>query len=135
MPTGQDVIDAARKYIGVKWQHQGRSKFGIDCVGLIVKTAEDLNIPAEDHRGYHRYPDGHLLLKLLREQCTEIPVSEAKMGDILIIMGNHKRPMHAAFKVDDTTILHAWLYRRKVVESGFEQFEDITAAFRFKEAI
>ena len=33
---------AARAYIGVPWQHHGRSRHGLDCVGLLFLASRDI---------------------------------------------------------------------------------------------
>ncbi len=77
------LIAAARGYVGVPWRHQGRSRHGIDCVGLLVCVARDLGIPVEDVRAYEREPRAHDLTRLLRRHCTA--VSAARPGDIVLM--------------------------------------------------
>jgi len=42
--TGSDVVAQARKYMGVRWAHQGRSPAGMDCAGLVIRVAQDLGL-------------------------------------------------------------------------------------------
>jgi len=60
--------EAARKYLGVKFLHQGRNpQVGIDCVGLVVLAASDCGIPVwhYDHTGYSKDPaNGQLEARL-----------------------------------------------------------------------
>ena len=44
MITGQQVVEAARKYVGTPIMEGGRSREGIDCVGLVLCTARDLEL-------------------------------------------------------------------------------------------
>lgn len=77
------LIAVARGYLGVPWQHQGRSRHGIDCVGLLVCAAHDLGIPVEDMRAYEREPRAHDLACLLRRHCVSVRV--ARPGDIVLM--------------------------------------------------
>lgn len=58
--TPADIVEAARKYLGAEFGHQGRSHPGdkrpqIDCVGLLFCVSEDLGL--SDRLGVlvHRY--------------------------------------------------------------------------------
>jgi hypothetical protein len=42
MITGQQVVEAARQYVGVPIVEFGRSREGCDCVGLVLGVARDL---------------------------------------------------------------------------------------------
>jgi cell wall-associated NlpC family hydrolase len=30
------IVSAARSWLGVPWRHQGRTRQGVDCAGLVV---------------------------------------------------------------------------------------------------
>ena len=84
MLTADSFIAAARTYIGVPWQHQGRSRHGIDCVGLLVCVAHDLGIPVDDGGpNYEREPRAHDLARLLRRHCESMP--DMRRGYIVLM--------------------------------------------------
>ena len=85
MLTADSFIAAARGYVGVPWRHQGRSRFGIDCVGLLVCVARDLGIQIEDMRAYEREPRAHDLARMLRRHCVSVPVAGMRRGDIVLM--------------------------------------------------
>ena len=60
--TRAQVVDAARKWLGTPWRHQGRNTHGIDCVGLVVVVCKGLGISSYDDTGYGRDPDPHKFL-------------------------------------------------------------------------
>ncbi len=85
MLTADSFIAAARAYLGVPWRHQGRSRFGIDCVGLLVCVARDLGIRIEDMRAYEREPRAHDLARMLRRHCVARRPAAARPGDIAVM--------------------------------------------------
>ena len=53
--TGEDVVKAARMFLGVRYMHQGRTGAGLDCIGLPVVVRQVLRLPALDSEpGYSR---------------------------------------------------------------------------------
>lgn len=132
----QPVVTAARQYLGVPYDHQGRSRFGIDCCGLVVLAAHDCGIQVEDARGYSRVPDGKTFLSHIEKQMVRIPLSELQPGDVLAFTFL-KDPQHAAIVTQTTPtlrIIHAHMRVRKVVEHDLDDtwIRKIAAAFRFK---
>jgi cell wall-associated NlpC family hydrolase len=85
MLTADRLIAAARTYLGVPWRHQGRSRLGIDCVGLLVCAARDCGIEVEDLAAYERVPDGRSLMRLLRRHCAPVSLADAAPGDIALM--------------------------------------------------
>ena len=45
---------AARAWLGVPWRHLGRSRAGVDCIGLVILAAADLGLRLEDPAPYAR---------------------------------------------------------------------------------
>ena len=80
------LIDAARSYVGVKWRHRGRSKFGIDCIGLVVKSMEAAGIQMRDRLDYGREPWKDGLEHEMRAHFGE-PVLDLKAGDVITMRG------------------------------------------------
>lgn len=46
------LVESARKYLGTKFVHQGRTSHGLDCVGLGMKAFRDCGVILKDFRGY-----------------------------------------------------------------------------------
>lgn len=91
--TRTELIEAARKYVGVPYAHQGRSaEVGLDCGGLLLLMGRDTGISSLEHLGYATRPDGETFERLLDEELDRLPVVEgarkpnlwnAQPGDIL----------------------------------------------------
>lgn len=113
---------AAREWLGVPFRHQGRSRNGIDCVGLCVLSLRACGFPVDDVMDYPRDPDGRLLAGL-RERLGD-PVSGYGVGDI-VVAAFPKRERHIAILGDyvhgGLSIIHAWSGGPgRVVEVGFD---------------
>ena len=113
------VVEQARKWLGVKWRHQGRTEYGIDCVGLLVVVARGLGMDHTDSTDYKRYAHGSEFLKHLNESgLISQNISDVGEGSVLVLL-DRAYPCHVAIqsiKYDKPHIVHAYAPRRKVVE-------------------
>ncbi|MCC3862539.1 C40 family peptidase [Emcibacteraceae bacterium Y4] len=118
MPNRDDIILAARSWLGRPWRHQGRSSTGVDCAGLVVLVARSLGLADHDVSGYRRTPHAGRFVAAFREAMEEIRIADLKTGDV-ILFADGISPCHVAFYVageDQPWIIHAHALRRKVVE-------------------
>jgi hypothetical protein len=86
--TRAAFVAECRALLGVRWQHQGRTEKGIDCVGALVLPAIKLGIltPDQDVSNYQRGPKGDALDVMLHKHCRRLANwKEAKEADILAI--------------------------------------------------
>lgn len=119
MPTKEDIVTQARSWLGTRWVHQGRTRTGIDCVGLVVCTLTELEIPVDDRTDYRRSPKPDEFLGLIRRQTS--PVSIPEPGDMAVFRQD-MFPCHVgifAMKNDTMTIIHAYANAGKVIEEPF----------------
>jgi len=100
-----DIIGAARAYLGVPYLHQGRTRQGLDCVGLLLCVAHDLGITDYEIDHYSRVPSGRMMQRLLAKHVTRVPLSDLHTADILHI-AFQQQPQHLAF-VTDKGMIHA----------------------------
>lgn len=129
------VVEKAREYLGTPFVHQGRLKgVGVDCVGLLTGVARELGISQRDDRTYARQPDGEKLLRVLREEMDEVPLEEARPGDVAVfwISRRTRRPQHIAI-LSDVGMIHTYADVGRVVETNVGRWRRRTCAvFRFK---
>lgn len=113
MTTREQFIVEARSWVGVPYIHQGRNRFGVDCIGLVIAVRHALGLPHYDVADYGRVPDG----VRLRSECAKFmtPVAEAQPGDVYL-MRITKYPQHLAIATE-RGLLHAWGPAGKVVET------------------
>ena len=89
------IIAAARSYAGVKWEHQGRSRVGIDCVGLPVLVGRDLGLAVEDLKAYKRTSEGRQLIKELDRRLVRLKPMQRRDGSVLAFQ-DRLTPIHVA---------------------------------------
>jgi cell wall-associated NlpC family hydrolase len=138
--TRDDVQREARKIVGAEWVHQGRDPAsGIDCIGVIVWVGKQLGVESDDRTNYSREPVGELLVDEFRQRFDEIPISQAREGDILILRNAGKRlPTHVAILARgqmEYMLIHSIQISsaRKTVEEPYRRWARlVTHAFRFR---
>jgi cell wall-associated NlpC family hydrolase len=86
MATRTQLIEAARKYTGIRWRHQGRSRMGMDCVGLLVLAGQDVGLPIKDFKAYARRSNGDDLIQAFYDNgCVRVAVNGMIPGDVLVL--------------------------------------------------
>jgi cell wall-associated NlpC family hydrolase len=128
--TPADFIAAARSYVGVPFRHQGRTRHGVDCIGLVVCAARDIGLTLADRTDYPRDPNGLLPLEMARQFA---PVESPQAGDILL-MRFRGEPQHVAI-LAGATLIHGYASIGRVVEHGLDAKwrRRIVATYRLKE--
>lgn len=125
MPDKADIVREARSWKQVKWKHQGRSRLGVDCLGLVICVGEKLGLAGAEHdeRNYQRYPNGADLLRAFSQHLDRRPLPDAEPGDV-IVFRDGVNPCHVAIvgeRNGGLTIIHGRADRRAVVEEPLFQ--------------
>lgn len=85
-------------WVGVPWVHQGRTRHGVDCAGLMVVVLSDLGLLPRGFRDISDYgrEAGPRLAQVVRQWCA--PTEVAVEGVIVLIRwpGSHD-PGHVAY--------------------------------------
>lgn len=101
------LVEQARTWLGVPYLHQGRNRFGVDCVGFPRGVYLELGVPTEDYRAYglEAHPDD--LLRRMRgalgDEVALAPVRAEQLqpGDIVVFhFPGSKTPRHLAMIAD-----------------------------------
>lgn len=130
--TPDDFVAAARKRIGLPFVHQGRTEFGVDCVGLVVKSAEEIGVDTSgDKTNYSRLPHG-VLLPVLDDIMFRVD-GDWQVGDILV-MKFLNEPTHVGIWTGEN-IIHSYSTLGKVVEHRMDDKwkRRVVAVYRLKE--
>ena len=135
-----DIEREARKLIGVPWIHQGRNpETGIDCLGVLYVICVNLGVEVEEYTAYKREPDGEMIVTEMNKYFDEIPLLEAREGDILIFrMAGEKYQRHIGILTKGT---HEYMLVHSITahQSGYTVEETLrrwgrlaTNAYRFR---
>jgi cell wall-associated NlpC family hydrolase len=123
MPNDRkSVVEEARSWLGTPWQHQGRTKNGIDCAGLVVKVAHALGLSEFDRTDYVRNTRGQEFVNVFREHLDEVPLLQLQAGDV-VLFRDQMFPCHSAIvseKYGQQYIIHADARHRKVLEEPLD---------------
>jgi L-cysteine desulfidase len=123
MSTRDQIVHAARTFVGVPWRHQGRSRMGIDCVGLLVAVAKIIGADHEDKLAYAHEPTNLEIVEHLRKYSTHHKIEKGmNMSGLIGIFAQSIYPCHVGIftmKNGHVNIVHARADRKKVVEETF----------------
>ncbi len=134
MTTGADLAAAARAYLGVPWRHLGRTRQGLDCIGLLLLAARDCGLTVNDPGAYAVGHRGPALAEALRTRLVRVPLGAARDGDVLTFRDG----LHVAHVGLRSTlhgrpaVIHAHTGRGRVMEEAlaFQLADDLRAAYR-----
>ncbi len=118
MTTVAELVAEARSWVGVPWHHQGRSRAGVDCVGLIeCVLAATAGLPPgyRTPRNYSRLSIDDSLIEHLDRWCDRV---ECAPGAVLVFRFRAGRARHVALLAGET-IIHALTTARQVVEQRY----------------
>ena len=76
------IVQTARTWVGVPFRDKGRTRAGVDCVGLLIAVARELDYPVEDVRNYGRVPVPEQMGTELERQMDRIAIGQAEPGDV-----------------------------------------------------
>lgn len=119
--TSERIVAEARAWLGVPWRHQGRTRCGVDCVGLVVCVARGLDLSDYDSTGYGRRAQGQGFVEHFRSNMDAVPIPHARPGNVLVF-ADHAYPCHCGFlteRLGHPHLLHAHATRRKVIEEPY----------------
>jgi cell wall-associated NlpC family hydrolase len=121
----REIVAAARDWVGVPYRHQGRTRNGIDCIGLLLNVAVDVGHPLTETGGpYSTQPQGYQLTVPGDKQLWK-PARQDKLipGDIgLFWVWSRREPQHIALFGETphgVTIIHSFSKFQKVVEQSW----------------
>lgn len=121
--TADEVIEYARTWLGVPYQHQGRTRHGVDCLGLLVNMAQHFGVTDYDEAAYSSNPSGrHMRLMLDTYLHRDMYCQCPRKGDILHMAANSE-PQHVAVvsQVTPLRIIHATSEAGKVIEQRVDR--------------
>lgn len=103
-------VAAARSMLGVKWRHQGRQPWAVDCLGLIVLAMRAAGREVQDREGYPRDPQREGLRDELLRQCGQ-PGEWVHGGIALMQWAGAELPSHVGILAnsgDEWRLIHSY---------------------------
>lgn len=134
-----DIAKEARTWVGTRYQHMGRTREGIDCVGLVLKVAEPFGLHTyADDVAYSRESKGQELMQPFKQHMDRISIGRVEPGDV-VLFREGPFPQHCGIVVEDAGrlfIVHAEARARRATITALDSmYENAIAAFRFKETV
>lgn len=132
----ESIQEQVRKYLDVKWRHQGRNPdVGIDCAGLVVLVAKDLGLSNYDSTNYHRNPLNDKFIQHFSENMKKKHVAKRQVGDV-VLFRDKMFSCHSGFityKNGVEHVTHAYAKRKCVIEEPVtdEWKKKMTYCFEF----
>jgi cell wall-associated NlpC family hydrolase len=116
-----------KKYLGVSYEHNGRSLNGLDCLGLVKLFLADEGIEFDDNDGNHiskdwYTSDSHRYIKGLERQADRIEYDDIQPLDIVVFSIDGGNPTHSGVIVDDRNRFIHVLEGQQVVIEHFHRF-------------
>ena len=122
MPNRDDIVMEARSWLDVKWRHQGRTRNGIDCAGLVILIGKKFGLTDYDTHNYKPRTNGFEFVHHFRDNMDEKKLTEAVSGDV-ILFRDKAFPCHTGIlsdKFGSPHIIHAYAPLLRVVEMPFQ---------------
>jgi cell wall-associated NlpC family hydrolase len=109
------MIAHARSMLKTKWRHLGRSKTGVDCLGLVILSLKAAGYKIKYERKYGREPWNDGLREALKDHFGE-PITgfeNFKVGDIALLKWEqNSEPAHvgiiADYKFGGLSLIHSY---------------------------
>lgn len=120
-----DFVAEARTWLGVPFLHQGRSRQGVDCIGLLICVGEITGRVPEnfERNNYGRETDTVELIRKIKSYCE--PLEAPELG-CLMTMSWGQFPRHSALfcgynRHGQPRMLHSFgkIGIHKVIEHGW----------------
>lgn len=151
--TQEEFVTTLRSYNGVRFHHQGRTRGGVDCVGLMVLGTQDCGIShgAERIGGYARLPGNSDFDKWIGKFAVRQPYNrlqrispQLELGDLLTFWIDREGiTRHIAAYVGDNgqgvpEMIHSYAkVRRGVCETEITTYwrRRLSGVFRLREFV
>jgi cell wall-associated NlpC family hydrolase len=137
MPVnGTDIVSIARTWLDVPFRHQGRSRHGVDCGGLLLMVATDAGLSVAAPTVYSMSPDPDMIADTLQTNCTRLQFRDQHPGDVLLFSfaGEPRHVGIASELAGHPAVIHAWAKPGKVVEHRIDDLwhKRLRAVYRLR---
>lgn len=130
------IVEQARTWIGVPFLHQGRTRIGVDCLGLVIAVGQELGmvdlteLEIKMMSRYRRIPRVEEVLPALLVKTLE-PGPEVR-GAIVHLTWGPGRGYHAGILVEQGTVVHASSLIGSVQEEKLGEHLSILGCYQYR---
>lgn len=119
------LVESARKYLGVKFRHRGRSPRGLDCAGLPWLAYKDLGVEMPDFRLYGPEPHNDGLISHITNalgypvHTAPVGANDLQVGDVIVVrfeVEPHHVGIIGDYPLGGLSLLHADGHYGRVIE-------------------
>ena len=108
------TVACARGWQGVRFRHQGQTRRGVDCIGLLMALGRELGTwtlanddpLVKEYLGYPRIPNPLRLVAALDSNLTRVPVAAVQSADIALFRGG-RYAQHLGL-IDGDRVIHSY---------------------------
>ena len=130
-----DIVTEAQTWLGVPFRHLGRTRRGVDCVGLVICVAHALQLTDYDTRNYARRPNIREFVREFKHNMDRIDLKNSGHGHVLLTR-EIRYPAHCGIiEVDEygrRWLIHAYQPFGKVVRESLDVNRERAALFAFQ---
>jgi len=116
-PIRSAIVAEVRSLIGVPFLHKGRTRNGIDCVGVIKAAIEAGLGPQPDFDDYPLVPASVAVFAALSDRADRVLKENALPGDIVVMTVDGKSA-HVGIQTD-RGVVHATRITKRVTEDRY----------------
>ena len=130
-----EIVAAARSYLGVPFMHQGRTRDGIDCAGLLTCVAYDLGIRDVRVTDYARMPDAARAKAIIEAHMDPAPYAQLAPGDaISFVIMTEVQHYGLVTEINPHKFIHAYGPADRVVEQPLNSvwLRRLRGCYRFR---
>ena len=136
--AGGDVAAAARTFLGYRWRHQGRSRLGVDCIGLVLLALTMAGWQPRDPRNawrlrYPRAAEDESLRSILCGEGEPVALNSLQRGDVIVVhFASDQFPQHCGLVtgcLPQPQMIESSALHHRVVEAALDPLEAV-GAFR-----
>jgi len=98
--TPEEFAKIIESMEGTPWVHQGRNRYGVDCIGAGFVAGWEIGLEIKDFRAYPRKVEPRRLLTGLRTILTDLGKSKPRLGDVILF--RLPRASHVGFITGQT---------------------------------
>ncbi len=119
--TRRALVATARNYLDTPFAHQGRVRgVGIDCAGLLICVARDLELFHGDVTGYAPVPDERFFLAACERLMTRIELRDVQPGDVVTFDLGAETHLAIVSEMAPMAIVHVWAQAGRCVEHALD---------------